>query len=229
MINTERADLQVLSTALLRLHDADGRQGLSARLVSALHLLVAPDEVHLSWASDSRLQRLLGEAGLAADTRHAQQLTWSQRRRARRSAGAVAASDQDARHLCSRLELPGGSWLQIDVFRDKEGFDLRSELQLELLSEHVRAILQRTLNAPAQRRRGDANNLRRAFLSLSQREKDVLEGLVLQKQNREIADRLQISPGTVKRHLENLYAKLGVSGRAEARLLYGSLLADGRN
>ncbi len=39
----------------------------------------------------------------------------------------------------------------------------------------------------------------------------VAEGLV----NKEIADRLQISEGTVKNHLHNVYVKLGISGRRE--------------
>jgi DNA-binding NarL/FixJ family response regulator len=34
--------------------------------------------------------------------------------------------------------------------------------------------------------------------------------------NSEVASRLHISEGTVKRHLTNIYAKLGVSSRADA-------------
>jgi LuxR family maltose regulon positive regulatory protein len=34
--------------------------------------------------------------------------------------------------------------------------------------------------------------------------------------NSEIAMRIETAPGTVKRHLENLYAKLGVRNRFEA-------------
>ncbi|MCP3964162.1 MAG: response regulator transcription factor [bacterium] len=33
--------------------------------------------------------------------------------------------------------------------------------------------------------------------------------------NREIADRLFVSPGTIKTHTHNLYRKLGVSNRRE--------------
>jgi len=53
-------------------------------------------------------------------------------------------------------------------------------------------------------------------LGLSKREAEVL-GLVAQGQtNAEIARLLSVSAGTVKRHLENLYAKLGVHTRTAA-------------
>ena len=38
------------------------------------------------------------------------------------------------------------------------------------------------------------------------------------KSNREVAGRLVISPKTVGRHVENLYAKIGISSRAAAAL-----------
>lgn len=224
-----RADLLVLSKALLLLHDSISEPHLSSRLLGALRILLAPDEMRLEWATDSRLQRLLGDAGTAAGSESAQHVSWSQRPRAsHRLVDAARICGQDARHLSSRVELAGGAWLQMHVFRYEDGFDRRSKLQLELLSAHILAILARALGAPAQRRRNDAQNQRRAFQSLSQREQDVLEGLMQQKQNREIAETLGISAGTVKRHLENIYAKLGVSGRTEARLLYGNLYSPNR-
>lgn len=36
------------------------------------------------------------------------------------------------------------------------------------------------------------------------------------KTNTQIAAELWVTPGTVKKHLENVYAKLGVTGRAAA-------------
>ena len=51
---------------------------------------------------------------------------------------------------------------------------------------------------------------------LSAREIEVLEQVAHGRTNREIADALSISHHTVGRHLENIFAKLGVSGRAAA-------------
>ncbi len=51
---------------------------------------------------------------------------------------------------------------------------------------------------------------------LTSRELEILALLAQRMSNREIADRLFISPGTVKRHAHNLYGKLGVPGRREA-------------
>jgi DNA-binding CsgD family transcriptional regulator len=51
---------------------------------------------------------------------------------------------------------------------------------------------------------------------LTKREQDVLELVAQGLTNREVARRLFISPGTVRKHLENVFEKLGVRTRAGA-------------
>ena len=51
---------------------------------------------------------------------------------------------------------------------------------------------------------------------LTERERDVLTGMVSGLNNNEIADKLVISLGTVKFHISNIFQKLGVDSRVEA-------------
>jgi DNA-binding NarL/FixJ family response regulator len=52
--------------------------------------------------------------------------------------------------------------------------------------------------------------------TLTPRELEVLGLVQLGRSNREVAEVLFISRGTVKRHIENIMAKLGVSDRTQA-------------
>jgi len=65
---------------------------------------------------------------------------------------------------------------------------------------------------------GFLGNVRRptkaAVDDLSPRELEVLELVAAGLTNEEIADRLCLSIRTVERHLSNIYAKLGVSGKS---------------
>lgn len=55
-----------------------------------------------------------------------------------------------------------------------------------------------------------------AELPLTRREREILEWVDRGKTNAEIAQILWLSPGTVRKHLENTYAKLGVHTRTAA-------------
>ncbi|MBO6719721.1 MAG: helix-turn-helix transcriptional regulator [Rhizobiaceae bacterium] len=67
--------------------------------------------------------------------------------------------------------------------------------------------------------------------ALTERERQVLSMVAEGGTNREIADRLSLSPKTVNRHVENIFGKLGVSSRAAAvaRALAAGSIGPGRH
>lgn len=62
----------------------------------------------------------------------------------------------------------------------------------------------------------DGNPKARQSLGLSAREMTVLEELAAGHSNKEIAQRLSVSPNTVKSHVAQVYEKLGARRRTEA-------------
>ena len=59
-----------------------------------------------------------------------------------------------------------------------------------------------------------------ALQKLTDRETDVLEKLSKGYMNKEVADLLNISPATVRTHIQNIYSKLHVNTRVEAVNIY---------
>jgi LuxR family maltose regulon positive regulatory protein len=80
--------------------------------------------------------------------------------------------------------------------------------RLQRYTDRLRAIFR----APA---RGNAAQSPLAE-PLTDREREVLCLVVAGLSNREIADQLVITVGTAKRHVSNIYAKLGAHSRARA-------------
>ena len=72
------------------------------------------------------------------------------------------------------------------------------------------------MSTPSRRGSLPESTQQRYPAGLTPREVDVLRLLPRGLSNAEIADALFVSPRTVQTHLTNLYAKLGVGGRAEA-------------
>jgi DNA-binding response OmpR family regulator/DNA-binding CsgD family transcriptional regulator len=65
----------------------------------------------------------------------------------------------------------------------------------------------------------DDRALLKQKLAVTEREAEVLFWIARGKSNRDIAEILQLSPRTVNKHLEQIYAKLGVENRASAAAL----------
>jgi DNA-binding CsgD family transcriptional regulator len=88
----------------------------------------------------------------------------------------------------------------------RRDFEERDRLVVELLRPH----LQRIDETFAGRRQVTAD------VPLTRREREVLAWVERGKTNAEIAQILWIAPGTVKKHLDNVYEKLGVRTRTAA-------------
>jgi HD-GYP domain-containing protein (c-di-GMP phosphodiesterase class II) len=89
--------------------------------------------------------------------------------------------------------------------------ELRTEVKASRMDgEAVEAVLAAAGHRVALRRAGPAG--------LTQREVEVLQLLARGHSNKQIAERLVISPKTVANHVEHIYAKIGTSTRAAAGL-----------
>jgi DNA-binding CsgD family transcriptional regulator len=81
---------------------------------------------------------------------------------------------------------------------------------LDVLAPHLALIRQRHLRLASTVETATASAL------LGPREREILRLVALGITNREIAAVLFIAIGTVRKHLDNIYAKLGVRSRAQA-------------
>jgi DNA-binding CsgD family transcriptional regulator len=94
--------------------------------------------------------------------------------------------------------------------REQGDFSARDVAVLELIAPHLARIHDTTrLRHPELAAPG---NLER----LTTREAEIVELVAAGLTNAAVAERLWISPGTVKKHLDNVYAKLGVANRTAA-------------
>jgi DNA-binding NarL/FixJ family response regulator len=78
------------------------------------------------------------------------------------------------------------------------------------------------LNGPAD---GSEADILKAALGLTARESEILVWISRGKPNRDISEILNISPRTVNKHLEQVFAKLGVENRAAAAAIATRIVA----
>jgi two-component system, NarL family, response regulator DegU len=111
---------------------------------------------------------------------------------------------------CIRVVARGEIWLE-------------AELITPVFDEFIKEFMkQRDLIKPLTDLSSDKLKL------LSPREMEVMELISHSMTNEEIADKLFLSPKTVKTHIRNIFAKAGIRNRVEAALLYArhTLKAD---
>lgn len=177
--------------ARIRVHLANARRAQSARIAldaAGRHLIAFGADGTILW-STPQARRLLESSGFDAE-----------------------ASDRLAGNFAAWL---GG--------RDKEetgaGFDVGREgiAQLQFSFLGLVGGTEYLFRLARAQQEGSADSLRKPF-GLTQRESEVLLWISHGKANKDIGDILGLSPRTVNKHLEQIYAKLGVENRASAAI-----------
>jgi DNA-binding CsgD family transcriptional regulator len=130
---------------------------------------------------------------------------FTQRQLRRMSFHAEYLRFYDVNHRIS-FRVPADPHVVVLFDRKSLAFEERDRLVLDLLQPH----LGRIYAGHVQRCRGVVG------ARLTARETEVLELVADGKTNGEIANALWVSPGTVRKHLENAFAKLGVHTRTAA-------------
>jgi DNA-binding NarL/FixJ family response regulator len=123
----------------------------------------------------------------------------------------IVTTHENPEYLLVALKAGAAGYLLKDVTRH----DLLATIRRVLRGEAVLSgeIATRTLQQiTSQQTRPDGMAPER----LTPRERDVLKLVVEGQTNRQIAERLSLSIGTVKIHVEHIIAKLGVSDRTQA-------------
>ena len=179
-------------TARIRVHLANARRERSARMAldTAGRFLLATDATGaVAWATP-QAARLLAEVVPS-------------------EGGVVALPEAVRVEIARRAAGEGEGVIVLPMVADRRvtlahlGRTGEDELLFRLTSDEVG---------------GEEAALRKRF-SLTGREAEVLLWIARGKSNRDIGDILGLSPRTVNKHLEQVYAKLGVENRASAAVM----------
>ena len=177
--------------ARIRVHLANARRAQSARIAldaAGRHLVAFGVDAALLWATP-QANKLLERFGVDANRQADMSGGFLNWRRDHGDAAPGSGFD---------LALAGAPMLQF-AFLGVVGGD-------EYLFRLTRA-----------QQEGQEDSLRQHF-GLTQRESEVLLWIARGKSNRDIGEILGLSPRTVNKHLEQVYAKLGVENRASAAI-----------
>jgi LuxR family maltose regulon positive regulatory protein len=201
----------------LRQGDLPGAQQLAVQLDEDLdahtfYRFIGLNEERLLIAEGEKAQAM---HQLRAKRDSADQAGWKYGGIAIRVLEAIAAEDKETRLsvLIEALELAGEEEY-LRTFAD-HGSILASDL-MEVAQRGVNpAYVGRILEA-IRREAGENKHSGEVVEPLSEREVEVLRLVAAGLSNREIAEKLYLSPGTIKTHVHNICGKLGANNRTQA-------------
>lgn len=238
-------DLRQFSNAVRQLHTSRSAADFPQRLLHAMRSLVDADICVVDWVSPLALTRTAYDPpdAVPADVdaavhrhladnplyglRKLEPVAISDllaRRRWRATALYAEAYGRLGQEDGLGLDIPlgGGALISMVTTRGRRGYSNADRLKLALLGSHVHGLHDRLVAAAP--RSAEADRLG----ALTLREREVLLQATGGMRNAAIAFALGVSAGTVKRHLENAYAKLGVHGRHQAAELLRGVSAQDR-
>jgi DNA-binding NarL/FixJ family response regulator len=146
-----------------------------------------------------------------AESVRAAELLWSAVQQAVRAAAASAAPQQRA-VIWQKVNAAFRAAASVRLYAGSQGYDETRDRLLASAAAHSRERQPRTALAPARKGNDDSSE------ELTPRERQILDAVALALTNRQIARQLGISEGTVKRHLHNIFNKLGATSRMDAVL-----------
>ena len=143
------------------------------------------------------------------------------------ASGAVALAQGDPRAALSALRRASGEWQKLEAPYEGARTRVLVGLACRLLGDEETALLEfeaaqgifAQLGAKSDLARIDSHSARvepSAAHGLTARELEVLRLVAAGKSNHAIAAELWVSDHTIRRHLQNIFRKLGVSSRAAA-------------
>jgi DNA-binding CsgD family transcriptional regulator len=119
------------------------------------------------------------------------------------------------------LRAPDGKRRTVTLDNFDRCFSERDRTVLTLVTPHLSALW-----AHADHRRNGERNNRDAASRLTTRQLEILNLVAQGKTNKQIAQSFHVSPGTVRKHLDNIFERLEVNNRtAAATAIFGRPLA----
>ena len=212
-----QGQVDAAEAAIRRVMDETQDRVTRSRLLGPyVEVMLAAGDVQMARVGADELAKIA--ADLAAPLLHAVSA---------RATGAVLLAEGDARAALGALRDAWSAWQELEAPYEAAHVRVLISVSCRELGDEDTAAMELDAARWAFEQLGATADLARvrelswkaaakAVGGLTAREVQVLSLVVTGKSNREIAKALTISEHTVRRHLQNIFAKLSVSSRAEA-------------